>query len=391
LILQHDPSQIADHRENNRIIDDPRENNCARFKLDGLDPPASWFEHFKKENYGFVEQPPLPIPEAVGYIKINDFLDPRDSLGRLAQEKAHEILNNMQGKKAIVIDLRDSHGGSPEMVEFFMSYLLTDSDKSKIERGVYNKVFDASTGKTKEYKLRPTEFNLNVPVYILTNNQTFSAAEEFAYDLQQLNKYALKDNRFTVVGQSTKGGAHPMTGFPLMDANSREINSDYFLWTPDRKSENVYTHTNWEDGPKAEGKKPGVQPDFDISRNQDALQVAIESIQRKDELQSSISNRSSTALIMRLHNFVPAVLAPVQSYPLGKQNNLSATEDIASSNNTSPAPRDEKLDHSVHPDKSETVKEMKDQQNSHQQSVTSTAKSPFKNLSGTPRFTRGDN
>jgi hypothetical protein len=186
--------------------------------------------------------------------------------------------------------------------------------------------------------------------------------------LQQLNKHALKDNRFTVVGQSTKGGAHPMTGFPLMDAGTREINNDYFLWTPDRNSENVYTHTNWEDGPKAEGKKPGVQPDFEISKNQDALQVAIESIQRKAELQSSVGNRSSTAFMISLSNFGSTVTAPPEpSYALSKQQNILPSENTAQSNNAS-----------------SSIEEKSDQ------STTNPAKSPFKNLSGTPRFNKGD-
>ena len=76
---------------------------------------------------------------------------------------------------------RDSHGGSPELVEFILSFLLTEEDKSKIKGGVYNSIFDYPTGMTKEYKVRETEFSLNVPTYILINEATFSAAEEFAF------------------------------------------------------------------------------------------------------------------------------------------------------------------------------------------------------------------
>lgn len=280
LILQYDPPQIAGHLEHKRVTEDPRKNGCAQFMLDGLDPPESWYEKFKKENYGFDESPPkgsTAIPEPIGYIKINDFLDPRDGLGRIAQEKAHEILGNMRGKRAIVIDLRDSHGGSPEMVEFIMSYLLTEADKAKIKDGVYNRIYDQSTEKSKDYSVRPTEFNLNVPICVLTNDKTFSAAEEFSYDLQQINKHVLKDNRFVIIGETTRGGAHAMTGFPLVNPDSREVNKDYFLWVPTRTTANPYTHTNWEDGPKKLGKTPGVEPDsgFEIKKGKDALDVAV--------------------------------------------------------------------------------------------------------------------
>jgi hypothetical protein len=119
LILQYDPGQIADHKAHGRVATDSRENGCAKFNMDGVDSPASWYEKFGRENYGFqleTEGSTSSVPEATGYVKINDFLDPRDGLGRLAQEAAHKILKSMQGKEAVIIDLRDSHGGSPEMV-----------------------------------------------------------------------------------------------------------------------------------------------------------------------------------------------------------------------------------------------------------------------------------
>jgi C-terminal processing protease CtpA/Prc len=293
LILQYDPAQIADHKEHKRIIDDPRKNNCARFALDGLDPPDSWFEKFSKENYGFEVKPEeksFTLSETIGYVKINDFLDPRDKLGRLAEAKAHEILKGLQGKKAIIIDLRNSHGGSPEMVEFMMSYLLSESEKAKIKDSIYNTIDDYSTSVSREYKVRPTEFTLNVPICVLTNKNTFSAAEEFAYDIQQLNKHALRDNRCIVIGQTTKGGAHPMAGFPLLDPATNEINSEYFLWVPTRNAVNPYTKTNWEDGPKKEGQKPGVVPDIELPEKKNALEVAvarISSLTRTEELSST--------------------------------------------------------------------------------------------------------
>ena len=39
-------------------------------------------------------------------------------------------------------------------------------------------------------------------LYILTNRTTFSAAEEFTYDMKNMK-------RATIVGETTGGGAHP--------------------------------------------------------------------------------------------------------------------------------------------------------------------------------------
>lgn len=310
LSLQHDPDQIADHKKNQRIVDDPRQNNCARFALDGLEAPESWFKDLQMKNYGFAEldDKSSHILANTGYIKINDFIDPHwGKLGHLAEEKALHILKKMQGKNPIVIDLRDSHGGSPEMVEFMISFLLTEADKKKIKDGVYNTIYDRSTDKTKQYKVRPTHFALNVPIYVLTNENTFSAAEELAYDLQQLNKHILKDDRFCIVGQATRGGAHAMTGFPLMDSNSRQINSDYFLWVPTRVTRNPYTQTNWEDG-----SKKGVQPDIPLPKDRDALAVATGEVFAPSALE--VGSKSSTAAINAAGIAIQASSAPTSSW-----------------------------------------------------------------------------
>ena len=45
------------------------------------------------------------------------------------------------------------------------------------------------------------------PVYVLTSHETFSGAEEFTFDLKT-------QNRATIVGETTGGGAHPVRGMP---------------------------------------------------------------------------------------------------------------------------------------------------------------------------------
>ena len=333
LILQYDPSQIEDHLEHGRVKEDPRKNGCSQFQLQGLDPPQSWYEKFKKENYGFDVTPPTAIPDAIGYIKINDFLDPGDGLGKLAKEKALEILSNMQEKQAIVIDLRDSHGGSPEMVEFIISYLLTENEKAKIENGVYNSIYDYSIEKSKDYHVSPTKFNLNVPICILTNNQTFSAAEEFAYDLQQINKHLLNDNRFVIMGQATRGGAHAMTGFPLVNPD-KTVNQEYFLWVPTKTTINPYTLTNWEDGRKKEGAKPGVQPDsgFVIPENKDTLAVAVTYLTSRPKLAPShdakistptLSTTAKTSVFLGIPS--SAIIPSKSEHGIKKENSESVT------------------------------------------------------------------
>lgn len=87
-------------------------------------------------------------------------------------------------------------------------------------------------------------------VYILTSHRTFSGAEDFTYTLQKLN-------RATVIGERTKGGAHPR-GF-------QSINDYFSVNIPVGRAVNPITNDNWE------GK--GVTPHMDVAEEH-ALLVA---------------------------------------------------------------------------------------------------------------------
>ncbi|MEO0456712.1 MAG: S41 family peptidase, partial [Cyanobacteria bacterium P01_A01_bin.114] len=71
--------------------------------------------------------------------------------------------------------------------------------------------------------------------------ETFSAAEEFAYNLQQLK-------RAVIVGEATAGGANPGQGIRLDD--------HFWMFLPTGRAINPITGSNWEG--------TGVIPDFKI-------------------------------------------------------------------------------------------------------------------------------
>ena len=81
----------------------------------------------------------------------------------------------------------------------------------------------------------------NVGLYILTSARTFSAAEDFTYSLQQLK-------RAKVVGERTKGGAHPI--------DVLIVKNDILTQVSIGKSINPISKTNWEG--------VGVQPDVEV-------------------------------------------------------------------------------------------------------------------------------
>jgi len=79
------------------------------------------------------------------------------------------------------------------------------------------------------------------PLFVLIGGYTYSAAEEFAYNLKALN-------RATLVGNQTGGGAHP--------TRSYKIDEDFAISIPFARAINPVTGTNWEG--------VGVEPDIEV-------------------------------------------------------------------------------------------------------------------------------
>jgi hypothetical protein len=79
-------------------------------------------------------------------------------------------------------------------------------------------------------------------VFVLTSGRTFSAAEEFTYNLKSMK-------RATIVGETTGGGAHPVDqhrvqGYPVV------------MFLPFGRAVNPITGTNWEG--------TGIEPDVEV-------------------------------------------------------------------------------------------------------------------------------
>jgi C-terminal processing protease CtpA/Prc len=91
---------------------------------------------------------------------------------------------------------------------------------------------------------------LDRPIFLITSQRTFSAAEEFAYNLQQLK-------RATIVGEATGGGAHAGLFYP--------ISTHFEAFIPTFRVINPISGTNWEG--------IGVQPDLP-SVKEEALDIA---------------------------------------------------------------------------------------------------------------------
>ncbi len=159
----------------------------------------------------------------IGYIDFRGFRDPKH-----ASKTVISALGFLQNTDAIILDLRNNGGGYPQMVQLIASYFVTD--KPVHLNTFYNRVEDTYNQYwTLPYV--PGKRLPNVQLYILTSSSTFSAAEEFSYDLKHLKRAIL-------VGETTGGGAHPGESF--------QINNAFKVWTPTGRAINPITKANWE-------------------------------------------------------------------------------------------------------------------------------------------------
>jgi retinol-binding protein 3 len=192
------------------------------------------------------------LPNNIGYVKFDGFMD-----ASFCGPTVVAAMGFVAHADAIIFDLRQNGGGQPAMVTLIASYLF---DKPTHLIDIYNRKEDSTTQNwTLSYLPGPRL--TKQPVFVLTSKRTFSGAEEFAFDLKN-------QKRATVVGETTGGGAHPVSGHTV---------ADYFMiGVPFAKSLDPVTKTNWEG--------TGVEPDVKVPAA-DALataeKLAMQKIQAK--------------------------------------------------------------------------------------------------------------
>jgi hypothetical protein len=197
-------------------------------------------EEKRRDNFCFKE---VKILEGnVGYVDLRCFSDAMD-----AGPTAIAAMNFLANTDAVIFDLRQNGGGSPSMIQLICSYLFP-------EPVLLNTFYIRKTDSTQQFWTQasvPGPRMTNTDIYVLTSGATFSAAEEFTYDLKNMH-------RATILGDTTGGGAHPndIRPFPSLNVG---------MSLPYGRAVNPVTGTNWEG--------VGVSPDIVVPQEQ-ALDVA---------------------------------------------------------------------------------------------------------------------
>jgi hypothetical protein len=180
------------------------------------------------DNYGF--QKVQRLDGNVGYIELTGFLPTE-----VAGDTAAAAMNLVANADALIIDVRKNGGGAPSMVALLCSYLFSPEPKH------LNDLYFRPSNSTHQWWTLPyvpgKRFERK-PVYVLTSKRTFSAAEEFTYNLKT-------QKRATIVGETSGGGANP--------GGVRVLTNHFIMFVPSGRAINPITRTNWEG--------TGVSPD----------------------------------------------------------------------------------------------------------------------------------
>jgi hypothetical protein len=201
--------------------------------VDEPSPEERWIGIAKMKSSNFGVERVERLPCNIGYIEIRNFHSiehTRPSIAAAMALVAHA--------DCLIIDLRRNDGGDPETVAFMSSYLFN----KKVH---LNNMYWRADDKLEEFwtqEVVPGERYGDVKdVFVLIGKFTFSAAEEFSYNLQNLK-------RATLVGERTRGGAHPCDMFKVTD--------HFKAYIPIGRAINPVSGTNWEGS--------GVVPDMDV-------------------------------------------------------------------------------------------------------------------------------
>ncbi len=188
---------------------------------DSVDMEREQRQEMARENYLFRKIEILA--GNVGYLRFDAFVD-----ASMAGPTAIAAMNFLANVDALIVDLRFNGGGSPSLIQLISSYFF--DEPVHLNSFYIRKTDETNEFWTQAYVQGPrlTE----TPIYVLTSERTFSGAEEFSYNLKNLE-------RATIVGDTTGGGAHPTEGRLFANLNVG-------MSLPFGRAVNPITGTNWE-------------------------------------------------------------------------------------------------------------------------------------------------
>jgi len=205
----------------------------------------------------------------IGYFRFDCFKLLENSKGNFIA--GMKLLENTN---AIIFDLRFNGGGYPVTVNFIQSFLFERrtllnitcfrDPKGKMHTYKFytltkkelDKEFTKGKNSRKKYNLDYKRF-YKIPIVVLISSKTFSAAEEFAYNLQ--NK-----KRGVIIGETSGGGAN--------GGRKYNLTKTIQIFISRSESYNPISKTSWEG--------IGIKPDIRVKSTK-SVEKAVSFLQKK--------------------------------------------------------------------------------------------------------------
>lgn len=213
-------------------------------------------EDDRRTNFGFKKLENLE--GNIGYLDLRYF-----SNAEHAGPTAVAAMNYLANSGAVIIDIRDTPGGHPNMVQLLCSYFIKGTREGRTHLNTFEHRFDNSTEQFWTLSYVPGQLMYHTDLYILTSQFTGSGAEEFAYNMKNLQ-------RATLIGETTGGAAHHVEDVVIQDS--------FVMHLPSGRPINPISGTNWE--------KTGVEPHIAVEAGKaydTAYLMALEQLVKKSE------------------------------------------------------------------------------------------------------------
>ncbi|HEV7922038.1 MAG TPA: S41 family peptidase [Thermoanaerobaculia bacterium] len=205
-----------------------------------------WLEPLRRRNFDFAR---VEIMEGnIGYLDLRSFPPPE-----VAGDTAAAAMEFLANADAVIIDLRRNGGGTGDMVHFLATYFFE-------QRTLLSRTFRRAENRTTDDRTLPYVPGrrlVKTPLFILTSRETFSAAEGFAFSLQQLG-------RAVIVGERTRGGANA--------GRYRRATELFSVFIPMAHAMAAESDKSWD--------RAGIQPDVP-SPAAEALDVALQKAKQR--------------------------------------------------------------------------------------------------------------
>ncbi len=189
---------------------------------------------------------------SAGFASTSDSSTCMRSVGRRgAADRIAAAMTLLGDTDALIVDLRECHGGDPETVMLAASYLF---DRPTHLSDIYFRDENRTEERWTAASVPSKRYGQARRLYLLTSRETASGCEDFAYALKNAG-------RATLVGETTAGAAHARS--------PRRVDAHFMMFVPSGRPISPVTRGDWEG--------VGVVPDIETPAPKaiDAAQVAI--------------------------------------------------------------------------------------------------------------------